>query len=116
MPPSVTSLQRPRLPATMCNDRTTRVSPMNTRKIFEQIDVRRRDVVGGAAAAVVAAEFGIFNSAMAQTAASALPAITPGTNTSFGTLKQIDAGVLNVAFAEAGPANGTPVILLHGWP
>ena len=31
-------------------------------------------------------------------------------------MKQIDAGVLNVSYAEAGPANGPPVILLHGWP
>jgi pimeloyl-ACP methyl ester carboxylesterase len=31
-------------------------------------------------------------------------------------LKQIDAGLLNVGYAEAGPANGGPVILLHGWP
>ena len=36
--------------------------------------------------------------------------------TSFGPLKQIDAGVLNVAYAEVGPADGPPVILLHGWP
>ena len=34
----------------------------------------------------------------------------------FGPLKQIDAGVLNVGYAEAGPASGRPVILLHGWP
>ncbi len=40
----------------------------------------------------------------------------PGTNTSFGSLRQIDAGVLNVGYAEVGPANGRPVILLHGWP
>ncbi len=40
----------------------------------------------------------------------------PGTNTSFGSLKQIDAGVLNVGYAEAGPTDGRTVILLHGWP
>jgi len=39
-----------------------------------------------------------------------------GTNTSFGSLKQIDAGVLNVGYAETGPTDGRTVILLHGWP
>ena len=37
-------------------------------------------------------------------------------NASFGPLKQTDAGLLNIGYAEAGPANGRPVILLHGWP
>ena len=45
-----------------------------------------------------------------------LPSVKPGTNTSFASLKQIDAGVLNVGYAEAGPASGPVVILLHGWP
>ena len=31
-------------------------------------------------------------------------------------IKQIDAGVLNVGYAEAGPSQGEVVILLHGWP
>jgi pimeloyl-ACP methyl ester carboxylesterase len=35
---------------------------------------------------------------------------------SFDNLKQIDAGVLNIGYVEAGPADGPPVILLHGWP
>jgi pimeloyl-ACP methyl ester carboxylesterase len=37
-------------------------------------------------------------------------------NTSFDHIKQVKAGVLNIGYAEAGPANGQPVILLHGWP
>jgi len=38
------------------------------------------------------------------------------TDESFKTIKQVDAGVLNIGYAEAGPADGAPVILLHGWP
>jgi len=45
-----------------------------------------------------------------------LPAMKPGTNTSFHSLKQIDAGLLNVGYAEDGPADGPAVILLQGWP
>ena len=37
-------------------------------------------------------------------------------NTSFSPLKQIDAGLLSVGYAETGPPSGTPVVLLHGWP
>ena len=44
------------------------------------------------------------------------PPIKPGTNKSFASLKQIDAGVLKIGYAEAGPSGGPPVILLHGWP
>jgi pimeloyl-ACP methyl ester carboxylesterase len=47
---------------------------------------------------------------------SDLPTISSGTNTPFGPIKQIDSGLLNVGYAESGPANGPAVILLHGWP
>jgi pimeloyl-ACP methyl ester carboxylesterase len=82
----------------------------------EQIDHDRRRLFGAAALSVAAAELGLTGSALAQTKSSGLPAIKPGTNSSFGPLKQVDAGVLNVGYAEAGPANDAPVILLHGWP
>jgi pimeloyl-ACP methyl ester carboxylesterase len=42
--------------------------------------------------------------------------VTISSQKSFGAIKQINAGVLNVGYVEAGPDNGTPVILLHGWP
>jgi pimeloyl-ACP methyl ester carboxylesterase len=79
----------------------------------KNINCDRRQLFGAAAAAVAATQFGSIGSAVAQ---GKVPAIKPGTNTSFAALKQIDAGVLNVGYAEAGPANGPVVVLLHGWP
>jgi pimeloyl-ACP methyl ester carboxylesterase len=91
---------------------------MNEIKISDAIDRQRRRFLG-AALTIAAAEFGIIGSASAQAGrakSTELRTIKPGTHTSFASLKQIDAGVLNVGYAEAGPANGPPVILLHGWP
>jgi pimeloyl-ACP methyl ester carboxylesterase len=82
----------------------------------EEINQQRRGFFGTAAMAVAATQLGMIGSANAQTKPAALPAIKPGAHTSFSSLKQIDAGVLNAGYAEAGPANGPPVLLLHGWP
>ena len=51
-----------------------------------------------------------------MTSAAATETTKAESSTSFGALKQIDAGLLNVGYAEAGPADGRAVILLHGWP
>jgi pimeloyl-ACP methyl ester carboxylesterase len=85
----------------------------------EEINQHRRRFLGTAAMTLVTAELAMIGSAAAQssnTKAAGVLAMKPGTNTSFGALKQIDAGVLNIGYAEAGPADGPPVILLHGWP
>jgi pimeloyl-ACP methyl ester carboxylesterase len=85
----------------------------------EGVDHDRRRFVGAAAIAVAATQLGIAGRAHAQSTTArpaGLAKIEPGTHTSFGALKQIDAGALNVGYAEAGPANGPPVLLLHGWP
>ncbi len=92
---------------------------MNTIRMSEEIDQNRRRFLGTGAMTIAAAQLGIFSSAEAQSRTpnpADVPAIKPGTNTSFSSMKQIDAGLLNVGYAEAGPTNGPPVILLHGWP
>jgi pimeloyl-ACP methyl ester carboxylesterase len=68
------------------------------------IDHDRRRFLATALGTLVAAELGMIRSV------SALQ------DTSFGQLRQIDAGDLSVQYVEAGPAGGTPVVLLHGWP
>ena len=77
----------------------------------EQISKNRRQFLRAAAMGVAAAPLVLRSRALAQSAAGVASA--PAT---FAALKQIDAGVLNVGYAEDGPADGPPVILLHGWP
>ena len=69
-----------------------------------QIDQRRRELLGAALASFAVGSMVGSGTARAQSSAS------------FGALKQIDAGALNVGYVDAGPPKGPPVILLHGWP
>ena len=76
--------------------------------MLEHIRLARRGFLG--AAAIGLGQLATLDIVHAQSSAA------NATNKSFGPLKQIDAGVLNVGYAEQGSANGPAVILLHGWP
>jgi pimeloyl-ACP methyl ester carboxylesterase len=92
---------------------------METNGNADEIDRGRRRFCGAAAMTIAATQFGASGAARAQASQTdpTGPAATrPATNPSFATLKQIDAGLLSVGYAEAGPADGSAVVLLHGWP
>ncbi|GAA3798859.1 alpha/beta hydrolase [Streptomyces coacervatus] len=68
--------------------------------------------MGAGAAAVSLTGLPGGQTAYAAGSASATPAV----HTAFPRLKQIRAGLLDVGYAELGPARGPAVICLHGWP
>jgi pimeloyl-ACP methyl ester carboxylesterase len=82
-----------------------------------QVSPHRRGFLGAAAMAFAAAELGCLTKARAGESSSLrLVATNAQAGASFGVLKHVDAGPLNVGYVEAGPADGAPVMLLHGWP
>ena len=85
----------------------------------DTVNHQRRRFLGAAAMGIAAARFGLPGSAKAQSTTAKppdRPATSAATNTSFAAVKKIDAGVLNVGYADAGPSGGPAVMLLHGWP
>jgi pimeloyl-ACP methyl ester carboxylesterase len=88
-------------------------------KMPEQSKYDRLGFLRNAGIALAGAQLVAMAPASAQVRkllAASAPATTAGTHTSFASLKQINAGLLNVGYAEAGPPDGQAVILLHGWP
>ena len=81
--------------------------------------INRRRFLGASALTLAAAQFGMLGCASTPTSmaqSSDQPTLKPGTHTSFGPLKQINAGLLTVGYAEAGKSESPVVVLLHGWP
>jgi pimeloyl-ACP methyl ester carboxylesterase len=78
----------------------------------DDISHPRRRFLGAAASTVAAASLGLLGCGASPTSSLPPRASTP----SFGPIKQIKAGVLDIGYLDAGPANGPVVILLHGWP
>jgi pimeloyl-ACP methyl ester carboxylesterase len=86
---------------------------------MSNVNLDRRHFLSAAAITLTATQFSLTDCAEAQThaaQAAAQPTMKPGMHTSFASLKQINAGPLNIGYAEDGPFNGPAVILLHGWP
>ncbi|MCF6100526.1 alpha/beta fold hydrolase [Mesorhizobium muleiense] len=82
----------------------------------EVVDHHRRRLFGIAAATVALTKLGAIGVANAQGGGTGPTPGSAGSHTTFASLKQIEAGLLTVGYAEDGPADGPPVILLHGWP
>ena len=84
----------------------------------KEINCDRRRFLGAAIMTFAAAKPVLVGSADArfEAGSQAQPITRAEAKVSFRSLKQIDAGVLNVGYAEDGPANGPVVMLLHGWP
>ena len=83
----------------------------------DEIDQKRRNILGTTILGLAAAPFaGAMASAQPAPASPGSAPATVRSSREFGPLRQVDAGELNVAYVEEGPADGPPVLLLHGWP
>ncbi|MGY6120541.1 alpha/beta fold hydrolase (plasmid) [Paraburkholderia strydomiana] len=78
----------------------------------EQVNTRRRRLLGTTVAGISLMELGLSGLAHAQSSGTK----SGSGATSFENLRQINAGTLNIGYAETGPQNGPVVILVHGWP
>jgi pimeloyl-ACP methyl ester carboxylesterase len=87
--------------------------------MHEETTVDRRGFLGAAIMTMLATELVLSPSARAQAEdepSASTTAPSPRSSATFPAIKQIDAGDLNIGYAEEGPADGPAVILLHGWP
>lgn len=88
---------------------------------MDTYDKRRRQFMGNSAMALALASFGFGLGDLAQAAPApagrkGAPPPATGGHTSFARMKTVKTDVLEIAYAEDGPAKGPVVILFHGWP
>src|SRR3954463_13700956 len=86
---------------------------------MKEIKYSRRDFLNMTAMSLGATELALIGFVNAQFTNQKQTGVMNSMNETkmpFGPIKQIETSLLNVGYVEVGPLNGTPVILLHGWP
>ena len=87
--------------------------------MFGRIAIPRRRLLADTARTVAAVALGLIpatDASAREERRGAPPAGPPPSARTYGPLKQIDAGLLSIGYAEVGPGAGPVVVLLHGWP
>ena len=89
---------------------------MDVLKTQQSVNLSRRRLIGTAAMTAAAVPLGLLAAEKAYAMQSPVQEVTAVPNVSFALLRHVRTDLLDVTFAEAGPADGLPLILLHGWP
>src|SRR5258708_17552962 len=82
----------------------------------DQINTRRRRLLGTTVAGISLMDLGLSGLAQAQSNGTTARTKAATRAASFDNIRQVNIGTLSMGYAEAGPQNRAVVILLHGWP
>jgi hypothetical protein len=80
------------------------------------VDLLRRRLIGAAAMATATLPLAALVASKTQASNAAPSDSKPQSESSFSSPKQIRAGLLDISYVDAGPSDGPPILLLHGWP
>lgn len=82
----------------------------------DQVNARRRRLLQTTVAGLSLMELGLSGLVHAQSKEATGGTKSAKSRAGFAAIRQVNAGTLDIGYAEAGPSNGPVVILLHGWP